>query len=277
MKRLFLLCLLFGLAACEGPGELPFAEPISASSSEVSDWSVDAVRVSVPDTLSVSTNPNARFPSDDIVWWEDPAGDRRAQVRSIVKAGVEWGSQLGGRRPVAIDVQVMRFHAVTPRTREVGSNSWHDITLAVNVRDLRTGTLLAKGLLEPDLDALHGAAAEAAVARGATQRARITQQIAGVTQKWLTSTGAKVTGKRVAVTPRRTQRSRPRRTTPVRTAAPAVVPGSATGSAAVQAQVSTNATAAPADVSVNVAVSLEGNDTGACGAGRVPNPDGTCP
>lgn len=226
MKRLLLAFGILTIAACSGPGEKAFDAPISASSKSVSDWSLRAVRVTAPKSLSVSTDPNERYPKTKIVWWEDAPGDRHAQVERIVKDAVQRGAQqMRGNTGVFIDVQVLLFHAVTPRARQIGRSSWHDISLSVAVRDQRSGEVLANAVLQPDLDALHGEAAAAAVARGETQKARISRQIAAVVQQWLVSSGADFT-RRMAVAkpvPVRTRRSPAPQRTARRTVAPVAV------------------------------------------------------
>ncbi|MEO0912368.1 MAG: DUF6778 family protein, partial [Pseudomonadota bacterium] len=228
MKRTILAFGVLAIAACTGPGEKPFDAPISASSKSVSDWSLRDVRVRVPRSLSVSQDPNVRYPKTAIVWWEDAPGDRHAQVERIVRDAVLLGAQpMRGSKGVYVDVEVRLFHAVTPKARAVGRNSWHDISLAIAVRDQRTGEALAQTVLAPDLDALHGEAAEAAVARGETQKVRISRHIAAVVRQWLASSGAEFARPQARVTadpvPVRVRRSpAPQRSTR-RSAAPAPV------------------------------------------------------
>ncbi|QHQ35870.1 DUF6778 family protein [Algicella marina] len=255
---------LLALSACAGPSEQAFDAPISASSKSVSDWSLRDVRVTVPSSLTVSTDPNVRFPNNHIVWWEDPAGDRRAQVGKIVHDAVERGAQkMRGSRAVVLDVTVGLFHAVTPRARAVGTSSWHDITLAVAVRDARTGAVLASAKLEPDLDALHGDAAKAAEARGETQKVRISRQIAAVTQAWLVSSGAEFKTRIAPVT-----KAKPKRSIARVKAAPMTVPKVTESAPVLMASGGATASVTAQAVAVPVTVTLELPDAqaAACGA-----------
>ncbi len=71
------------------------------------------MRVTVPKSLTVS-EAKSLLPTADIVWREDPLGDRHVQVGKIVETAVLRGAQgLKGKRPVIIDVTVTRFHALT--------------------------------------------------------------------------------------------------------------------------------------------------------------------
>ena len=81
-------------------------------------FNVQDIRVSVPETLKVS-EANRYYPSGDIVWREDPLGDRHAQVKAIFEAAMREGvGQLPqGTVPVILDIEVTRFHAVTEKAR----------------------------------------------------------------------------------------------------------------------------------------------------------------
>ena len=74
---LALVAVLF-TTACIGGGTFRtyYETPISAEVSR--GWTVSDVRVSVPDGLIVSED-KAILPKADIVWREDPPGDRRAR------------------------------------------------------------------------------------------------------------------------------------------------------------------------------------------------------
>jgi len=99
------------------------------------------VKVEVPTALS-STEQNGIKPRVDILWQEDPAGDRHAQVRDLMTAALEEGvSGMNGSRDVVLDVVMTRFHALTKRTRySLGGE--HEVWMFVAVRDAETGTLL---------------------------------------------------------------------------------------------------------------------------------------
>ncbi|MFM2355941.1 MAG: hypothetical protein RLZZ528_1677 [Pseudomonadota bacterium] len=151
------------------------------------DWRLADVIVTVPASLSVS-EAKAIFPQADIVWREDPPGDRRAQVAALLDAAATAGaSPLQGARPVNIYLTVTRFHALTfeaeSRLRYSGV---HDIEFNARVTDAATGEVLAgpEGI-EASLPALSGVDMVQARARGETQRSQITAHVAATLRGWL--------------------------------------------------------------------------------------------
>ncbi|MFT5005464.1 MAG: hypothetical protein ACI8YI_001077, partial [Paracoccaceae bacterium] len=106
-------------------------------SSQSVSWRVEAVRVNVPDTLTVS-EANLYLPKSDIVWREDPHGDRRLQVKNIVDLAVSQAAlNLDGGEAVYLDIDVKRFHALSQKARaSVGGQ--HTILFDVTVRDVAT-------------------------------------------------------------------------------------------------------------------------------------------
>lgn len=144
----------------------------------VQDWDITAFEVNVPASLTVS-EANTIKPRADIVWREDPTGDRRAQVDALmtealapVFAGVD------GAIPVIVTLDVTRFHAQTPRVRYSNIPSEHEVEFVLTVRHAQTGAILS-GPRDTDLTfpALGGNAAAEADARGETQRARISARL----------------------------------------------------------------------------------------------------
>ncbi|MBL9048952.1 MAG: hypothetical protein JNK19_02440, partial [Tabrizicola sp.] len=106
-------------------------------------WRLAEVRVTVPRSLTVS-EAKTLLPSADIVWREDPMGDRYDQVGKIVQNAVLRGAQgLKGGRPVIIDITVTRFHALTFEA-ELSNNNWgvHNIKFVAQVLDAATGEVL---------------------------------------------------------------------------------------------------------------------------------------
>ena len=187
---------LFALSACGtyigaafAPDRSFFETPISASAGEVASWDVVNIRVDVPETLRVSTDPRIRFPAEQIVWYGEPQGDRRAQVQAIMADGLRRGTAaLSGPRNVTLAVRVNLFHAVTPTARSGGAVAWHDVSYAAEIRDASTGQVLAANQnLSADLKAFQGEDAVKAEAEGQTQKVRITEQIARSIDAWLKS------------------------------------------------------------------------------------------
>jgi len=83
----------------------------------VSQYNVVDVQVSVPDYLVVS-EANVYVPQADIVWREDPLGDRHAQVRDIMTNALTMGTNaLSGPNDVIVAARVNMFHAITEKAR----------------------------------------------------------------------------------------------------------------------------------------------------------------
>lgn len=153
----------------------------------VQGWRLAEVRVDVPKSLTVS-EAKTLLPKADIVWREDPLGDRHAQVARIIETAVQRGAQgLTGQRPVVIDVVVTRFHAMTFEA-ELSNNDWgvHNINLNVRVLDAKTGAvLLPTSSIRAELPALSGAAMKEARRKGQTQKSMITDHVARSIAGWL--------------------------------------------------------------------------------------------
>jgi len=191
-KPTLLLATMFVLAGCEGAflGDGKFYSwPIMAPPEEIARWNDAAVIVRVDPELTVSQNPEAYFPLAQIDWWEDPEGDRHAQVQNIMHTALHQGvAYLNGSRPVVFDVDVDLFHALTPRAREDGLWGWHDISYTVEIRDARDGAILVhRQRLYADLKAFQRADATASQARGESQKSRITAHVARSIRAWLGS------------------------------------------------------------------------------------------
>lgn len=150
---------------------------------------VEQISVVVPKTLLVSERNNY-LPAADIVWREDPIGDRHAQVRAIFDQSFAEGTEaLEGDTPVSLYVQVMRFHALTEKARYTVGGV-HSIKFGLAVRDLNSGQLLGDPrIVEADLDAFGGGQALQAQQNGLTQKVRISQHLAEVIRQELTEPG----------------------------------------------------------------------------------------
>ncbi len=193
MTGVALLALGMSLGACSQPRVVSrAAEPGMALLSRAEDgaavrrdYEIVDVRVNVPESLTVS-EANSLIPQADIVWHGDPYGDRRAQIATVIRDGMMAGAQkLEGARPVIVEIEVVRFHALTPRARyTVGGN--HNIDFWMTVRDAETGEVLEpRRFVDTDLPAYGGMAAVAAEARGETQKVRIEAFMAEVLQQEL--------------------------------------------------------------------------------------------
>jgi hypothetical protein len=193
MKHLrAIAALMLGLAvsACgsvetatrNAPLETPELAPSPVS------FNVEAVRVSVPKSLRVS-EANRYYPGGDIVWREDPVGDRHAQVKAIVQEGVTKGvsAMQPGAVPVVMDIEVTRFHAVTEKARYT-IGGVHAIQFKMQLRNPTTGEAYGEPhFVKADFKALGGAKAIKAEREGKTQKHRITNHLAQVIRTELTS------------------------------------------------------------------------------------------
>ena len=152
--------------------------------------SVQTVTVSVPRSLKVS-EANRFYPGGDIVWREDPRGDRHAQVQKIVQdAMIKGVTGLEGSVNVALDIEVVRFHALTEKARYT-TGGVHDLEFKVTLRDPVTGQALTEHrVIRADLKAFGGYQAIAAEQRGETQKFRITEHLARVIRAEITDPGS---------------------------------------------------------------------------------------
>ncbi|MEX0312035.1 MAG: DUF6778 family protein [Tateyamaria sp.] len=197
--KLILLMVMGGLvSACantnvatrnvpfEAPA-LPTVVPASEEVSRLTDVRVERVTIRVPRSLSVS-EANRYLPKSDIVWREDPIGDRHAQVAAIFDTAMGRGTEkLDGSVPVALDIKVLRFHALTEKARYTVGGV-HNINFELTLRDPETGALLGEPRkVRADLDGFGGQQALQAEARGLTQKVRITNHLAEVIRQELTS------------------------------------------------------------------------------------------
>jgi len=174
------------LSACVGGSSFKTEyDPLPANVTRA--WRLAEVLVSVPKNLSVS-EAKSLLPNADIVWREDPLGDRYAQVDAIMTDAIARGAQgLRGARPVIIDVTVTRFHALTFEA-ELRSQNWgvHNINFTAQVIDGRTGEVLIPATeIRAELPALSGDQMKAARAKGQTQKSMITAHVARTIQGWL--------------------------------------------------------------------------------------------
>ena len=140
-------------------------------------YNIVNVIVDVPASLSVSEE-NMFVPSADIVWREDPRGDRKEQVREILKDAISTGTApLQGNKDVILGVKVKKFHALTEKARFL-TGGRHNIKFDYTLFDATTGEPLT-GTIRVDevFRAYGGRRAIAAERRGQTQKVRISQHV----------------------------------------------------------------------------------------------------
>jgi hypothetical protein len=173
------------LTACVGTTFETRYDPVSPDVSAA--WRLAEVRVDVPRSLVVS-EAKTYLPDADIVWREDPLGDRYDQVAAIMKNAITRGAQgLRGGRPVIIDVKVTRFHALTFEAElNLENDGVHNIDFTAQVVDARSGeVLLPATAIRAELIALSGAEMRAAREKGQTQKSMITNHVAKTVAGWL--------------------------------------------------------------------------------------------
>lgn len=156
------------------------------------DIRIESVTVTVPRSLKVNER-NLYYPRGDIVWRGEPRGDRHGQVKAIFEAGLRAAAPtVQGTRPVRLDVQVTRFHALSEKARYTVGGV-HDIDFKYRLVDARSGEQITPTKdVSADLEALGGQAAMQAEGRGVTQKQRIVAHLSRVFVEELTVPGGHV-------------------------------------------------------------------------------------
>lgn len=185
------------LAPLVAPYAVTDVELVSARSDDTApaglprNVTVTGVEVIVPETLTVS-EANSYKPRADIVWREDPLGDRRAQIDALITAAIEQGVKgMQGDTEVRLEFVVSRFHALTEKTRyslPFGFRATHDVQLTLTVYDAKTGVVLVpEHEVGFEIDAHTNGLALADEARGITQRSRISAALIQMIRAELTA------------------------------------------------------------------------------------------
>ena len=177
-------CASVETATRNAPLQTPQTQTATAS------LNVQAVQVSVPPSLTVS-EANRYYPGGDIVWREEPLGDRHAQVKAIFEDGLNMGLAAlpQGPVPVVLEVEVTRFHALSEKARYTVGGV-HAVQFEYRLVDPETGAALTEPrAIKADFKAFGGSRAINAERNGITQRVRITNRIAEVMQKELSQPG----------------------------------------------------------------------------------------
>jgi hypothetical protein len=186
LPRVALFAATLALAACGSSFKTDYPAPIPAS--QAASWRLADVQVVVPASLTVSEEA-AAFPKADIVWREDPPGDRKAQVAAIIDAAATAGaSGLRGSNPVIIRLTVTRFHALTPEAEALPYDNVGvlNIDFIAEVIDASSGAVLVPATsIEAALPGKVGIAAAAAKKAGITQKAQISSHVRRVIAGWL--------------------------------------------------------------------------------------------
>ncbi len=150
-----------------------------------SAYDVVGISVNVPQSLRVS-EANTFHPNADIVWHGDPYGDRYQQVADIFRnaATAATGPMRHGR-VVNVGIEVVRFHAVTDKTRSTFGGV-HSMHFMLTVTDAATGQVIdGPRLVRADVRAAGGSAAIAEDRAGRTQRVVVTEHLTEVLRREL--------------------------------------------------------------------------------------------
>ncbi|WP_299674874.1 DUF6778 family protein [uncultured Roseobacter sp.] len=161
----------------------------AALQAQTQPLNVRQIEVAVPETLKVS-EANSYYPSGDIVWRGDAPGDRHAQVQAIFEEAMTRGTaDMTTGTPVVLDVEVLRFHALTEKARYTVGGV-HSIRFGLTLRDARTGEALGgQRVVRADLRGFGGQKAVDAERQGLTQKVRITEHLARVIETELEQRG----------------------------------------------------------------------------------------
>ena len=153
--------------------------PVAAS------YNVTRIDVVVPRSLRVSEE-NTYVPRADIVWHGDAVGNRYEQVRSIMAEAANRGTAgMHSGTPVTVQVEIMRFHALTPKARYTFGGNFATRFL-LTVRDARSGAVIdGPRVVVADCPAAGGQRAMEEEAAGITQRMVIVDHVSGVFQREL--------------------------------------------------------------------------------------------
>ncbi len=190
-KTLLTLGLALGLSAC-GQSEVTRATsggvslatkdaPFEVKQKAVAiPLNVTQVVVKVPTSLRVS-EADTWYPLADVVWRGEPRGNRLVQVKAIFDEAAERGTaDLKSGVAVVAEVEVMRFHCVTEKTRNTIGGT-HALHFKLTIRDAATGAVLdGPRLVKADVKASGGSKAIAEDYAGRTQRVVVVERLAQV-------------------------------------------------------------------------------------------------
>lgn len=185
IRHIALGMIILALGACSTVYRTYYEDRLEADVTRT--WRVTDVAVTVPEELTVS-EARTFVPVADIVWREDPPGDRKAQIAAVLRNAIQKGvSGLRGQRPVRLQVQVNRFHALTFEAEATHYDAGvHNLDFFVTVIDEHSGSVIAgPERIEADVPAFSGADAVQRRLNGETQRSVITNHVALTIAGWL--------------------------------------------------------------------------------------------
>ncbi len=189
-RKIALLVSLTALSACAGTEpatraafNAPSDVSIGSKGSDVipaTRYNITGFDIVVPQKLRVS-EANVFYPIADIVWRGEPRGERHAQVAAILQDALGRATTgLTTGRAVRAEIELLRFHALTEKTRYTFGGV-HSLWFKVTLRDALTGALVEQPFrVIADTPASGGARAIAEDEAGLTQRVVIVNRVAKV-------------------------------------------------------------------------------------------------
>jgi len=177
----------FALSGCALTGQVPIVAQVAGPDvTRLPSLYVTGLNVNVPRSLKVSESLGY-YPNGDIVWHGDASGDRYVQVENIFRGGLgQVTDQMTGDLPIEIDIEVTKFHALTPKARYT-IGGMHAISFDLTVRNSETGdVILPTRSIKANLRGLGGTEALMAESQGRTQKVRIQEHLAAVILAQLT-------------------------------------------------------------------------------------------
>ncbi len=150
-------------------------------------YTVQSVQIVVPRALVVS-EANSYHPKADIVWRGDVRGDRYSQVQAIFEqAAAQSILKMDSGRAVTVELQVVRFHCLTEKTRYT-IGGVHSMIFSMTVRDAATNAVIeAPRLINADVAGAGGNQAIAEDQAGRTQKVVVTERLAQVLRRELSA------------------------------------------------------------------------------------------
>jgi hypothetical protein len=203
MTSITALVLALSLSACAQTTSMSTQNQVSSDLSQASrlpqapgprgpvmlqaEYDVKALNVIVPRGLKVS-EANTFRPSADIVWRGDLPGDRYAQVKAIFEdAAARSTATMHTGAPVVVDLEVVRFHCLTEKTRYT-IGGVHSMHFLMTVRDAATGAVVqGPRMIVADVKGAGGARAIAEEEAGRTQKVVVTDRLTEVIRRELSA------------------------------------------------------------------------------------------
>jgi hypothetical protein len=186
LSRLLAVAAIGVVAGCSSTYKTDYSETVSQSLT--ANWRLQDVQIVVPAALTVSEQKSP-YPQADIVWREDPVGDRKAQIAKILDDAATAGATgLRGSQPVVIRLTVERFHALTFEAEALNYDNVGvlNVNFIAEVIDPASGTVLyGPERIEAAFPGNIGKKAVAARKAGITQKVIIMSHIKKTIAGWL--------------------------------------------------------------------------------------------